>query len=133
MKRIRLDSDDEGVPCTAIREISLLKELTHPNIVRYVFKLILVFCHLLCVLYTYAYVFTYSDRLNEVVHTEKKLTLVFEFLDKDLKKYMDERGGIVSRRIIKVCILLHVGFVLINFVYTTVLLISVIKKCGLLP
>ena len=27
LKRIRLDNDDEGVPCTAIREISLLKEL----------------------------------------------------------------------------------------------------------
>jgi serine/threonine protein kinase len=34
LKRIRLDSIDEGVPCTAIREISLLKELVHPSIVR---------------------------------------------------------------------------------------------------
>jgi hypothetical protein len=29
----RLESEDEGVPSTAIREISLLKELRHPNIV----------------------------------------------------------------------------------------------------
>ena len=62
LKRIRLESEDEGVPCTAIREISLLKELKHPNIVR----------------------------LYDVVHTEKKLTLVFEFLDQDLKKYLDD-------------------------------------------
>jgi hypothetical protein len=34
LKRIRLDSEEEGVPCTAIREISLLKELKHQNIVR---------------------------------------------------------------------------------------------------
>eukprot|EP00002_Diphylleia_rotans_P031865 TRINITY_DN663_c0_g1_i2.p1 TRINITY_DN663_c0_g1~~TRINITY_DN663_c0_g1_i2.p1 ORF type:complete len:270 (-),score=60.31 TRINITY_DN663_c0_g1_i2:323-1132(-) len=61
LKRIRLESEDEGVPCTAIREISLLKELKHPNIVR----------------------------LYDVLHTEKKLTLVFEYLDQDLKKYMD--------------------------------------------
>lgn len=65
LKRIRLESEEEGVPCTAIREISLLKELDHPNIVR----------------------------LNDVVHEEKKLTLVFEYLDEDLKKYIDENGG----------------------------------------
>lgn len=33
MKRIRLENEEEGVPSTAIREISLLKELQHPNIV----------------------------------------------------------------------------------------------------
>ena len=33
LKKIRLESEDEGVPSTAIREISLLKELQHPNIV----------------------------------------------------------------------------------------------------
>ena len=63
LKRIRLTSEEEGVPCTAIREISLLKELKHPNIVR----------------------------LNDVLYTEKKLILVFEFLDRDLKDYMDGR------------------------------------------
>lgn len=34
LKKIRLDSEDEGVPSTSIREISLLKELRHPNIVK---------------------------------------------------------------------------------------------------
>lgn len=61
LKKIRLEAEDEGIPSTAIREISLLKELQHPNIVR----------------------------LYDVVHTEKKLTLVFEYLDQDLKKYLD--------------------------------------------
>ncbi|XP_008580676.1 PREDICTED: cyclin-dependent kinase 3 isoform X1 [Galeopterus variegatus] len=61
LKKIRLDLEVEGVPSTAIREISLLKELKHPNIVR----------------------------LLDVVHNEKKIYLVFEFLSQDLKKYMD--------------------------------------------
>lgn len=35
LKKIRLEQEDEGVPSTAIREISLLKEMQHVNIVRY--------------------------------------------------------------------------------------------------
>ena len=49
------------MPSTAIREISLLKELQHNNVVR----------------------------LEDVVHSEKRLYLVFEYLDLDLKKHMD--------------------------------------------
>ena len=33
LKKIRLESEEEGVPSTAIREISILKELQHRNIV----------------------------------------------------------------------------------------------------
>lgn len=36
LKKIRLEVEDEGVPSTALREISLLKELRHKNIVQYV-------------------------------------------------------------------------------------------------
>ena len=63
LKEIHLDSE-EGTPSTAIREISLMKELKHENIVA----------------------------LYDVIHTENKLMLVFEYMDKDLKKYMDSRG-----------------------------------------
>lgn len=34
LKKIRLYQEDEGVPSTALREISLLRELQHPNIVK---------------------------------------------------------------------------------------------------
>ena len=34
LKKIRLEVEDEGVPSTALREISLLKELHHPNVVK---------------------------------------------------------------------------------------------------
>lgn len=33
LKKIRLEKEEDGVPSTAIREISLLKGLKHPNIV----------------------------------------------------------------------------------------------------
>ena len=35
LKKIRLEQEEEGIPSTAIREISLLKELQHCNVVRY--------------------------------------------------------------------------------------------------
>ncbi|KAF7319886.1 Protein kinase domain-containing protein [Mycena kentingensis (nom. inval.)] len=73
LKEINLDAE-EGTPSTAIREISLMKELKHVNIVR----------------------------LHDVMHTETRLILVFEFCDLDLKKYMDqhgERGALDARTV----------------------------------
>ncbi|KAK9507089.1 hypothetical protein O3M35_008905 [Rhynocoris fuscipes] len=45
-----MESDDEGIPSTAIREISLLKELVHPNIElvkSYLYQILqaILFCH----------------------------------------------------------------------------------------
>jgi len=33
LKKIRLENEDEGIPSTAIREISILKEMIHSTIV----------------------------------------------------------------------------------------------------
>jgi hypothetical protein len=41
-------------------------------------------------------------RLYDVLHTEKKLTLVFEYLDSDLKKFLDSYGGDIDTLTIKV-------------------------------
>lgn len=41
LKKIRLEQEEEGVPSTAIREISLLKELQHINVVRWTMDLAL--------------------------------------------------------------------------------------------
>lgn len=73
MKQMKLDDQEDGVPSTAIREIALLKELSHQNVVR----LLDVFCK------------------------PKKLVLVFEFLENDLKKYMKSLGGRLSPTNIK--------------------------------
>jgi len=77
LKKIRLEAEDEGVPSTAIREISLLKELQHPYIVS----------------------------LIDVVHIagkqSNKLYLVFEYLDQDLKRYMDAVDGLLSDELVK--------------------------------
>lgn len=66
MKQMKLGShSEEGVPSTAIREVAILKELTHENIV----QLLDVFCK------------------------PGELILVFELLDSDLKKHMKALGG----------------------------------------
>ncbi|XP_061261042.1 cyclin-dependent kinase 1 isoform X3 [Bos javanicus] len=76
MKKIRLESEEEGVPSTAIREISLLKELRHPNIVS----------------------------LQDVLMQDSRLYLIFEFLSMDLKKYLDSipPGQFMDSSLVKV-------------------------------
>ncbi|XP_003389019.1 PREDICTED: cyclin-dependent kinase 1-like [Amphimedon queenslandica] len=61
LKKIRLENEEEGVPSTAIREISILKEVQHTNVVK----------------------------LEDIIHQDLKLYLVFEFMCMDLKKYLD--------------------------------------------
>ena len=47
LKKIRLETESEGVPSTAIREISLLKELEHDNVVKLLGKLITMYLSVL--------------------------------------------------------------------------------------
>jgi cyclin-dependent kinase 2 len=58
IKKIRFQHEDEGIPSTAVREVSLLKGLKHPNIVL----------------------------LKEVVYRNENLHLVFEYSEIDLKR-----------------------------------------------
>ena len=73
LKKIRLENEDEGIPSTSIREISILKQLPHPNIVS----------------------------LMDLIHGDKKLYLVFEFMDHDLKKFLDLNGGPLTPELVK--------------------------------
>ncbi|ESN92056.1 hypothetical protein HELRODRAFT_89986, partial [Helobdella robusta] len=72
LKEIRLEYE-EGAPCTAIREVSLLRNLKHANIVT----------------------------LHDIIHTSLSLTIVFEFLDKDLKQYMEDCNNILHMHNVK--------------------------------
>ena len=40
LKRVTVDTMNEGLPSTSIREISLLRELEHKNVVKYFFRLL---------------------------------------------------------------------------------------------
>lgn len=76
LKKIRLDGEEEGIPSTSVREISLLRELKHPNIVE----------------------------LITVLMEEKGLYLVFEFMKMDLKEYLEnlkKNQGYMSLDLVK--------------------------------
>ena len=61
LKKIRLEVEEEGIPTTALREMTLLWHLEHPNVIK----------------------------LENVVMEPGRLYLVFELIDTDLKKFMD--------------------------------------------
>lgn len=63
IKKLRLDGFSEGVPATAIREVTLLRELQHPNVVA----------------------------LIDVICVRHRLYLVFELLQEDLRKNISRR------------------------------------------
>eukprot|EP00270_Netrium_digitus_P009733 TRINITY_DN2979_c0_g1_i1.p1 TRINITY_DN2979_c0_g1~~TRINITY_DN2979_c0_g1_i1.p1 ORF type:complete len:309 (+),score=70.09 TRINITY_DN2979_c0_g1_i1:479-1405(+) len=70
LKKTRLEMEEEGVPSTALREVSLLQMLSQSIYV----------VRLLCV-----------EHVDE--GGKPMLYLVFEYLDTDLKKFMDMQGG----------------------------------------
>ena len=76
LKRIKLDEDDDGVPSTAIREISLLNDMRHENVI---------------------------ELRNVVFNQDKQLYLAFDFLDKDLRRYMD-CVGLLPCQFVKHCV-----------------------------
>ena len=73
IKMIHLEQEEEGIPPTSIREISVLSDLKHPNVVD----------------------------LKEVINTPHSLALVFEYLDKDLKNYLEVQRSPLNPMLIK--------------------------------
>lgn len=77
LKRVKLNCRangfDEGIPSSSLREIAALKNLKHPNIIE----------------------------LFEIIHTGTSIYLVFECLDQDLKKSLDETSNGLPGRTVK--------------------------------
>jgi len=68
LKKLPIQYEDEGVPATAIREVSLLKECRHPNVIQ----------------------------LHTVYSDAAAMYLVFEYLDMDLRQYIRSFGAITD-------------------------------------
>lgn len=66
LKRVKINLNingyEDGIPSSSLREIAALKSLKHPNILQ----------------------------LHEIIHTGSNLYLLFEHLDQDLKKTLDD-------------------------------------------
>ena len=109
LKEIRLEHE-EGAPCTAIREVSLLKDLKHNNIGKN--------CKIVDDRKNAFYnLIFFAVTLHDIVHTEKSLTLVFEYLERDLKQYMDDCGGILAMNNVKVILIFNLKL-FCNFLFT---------------
>ncbi len=63
LKHLRIENDEQGLPATSLREISLLQDLKHPYVVS----------------------------LKEILYEQANLNLVFEYVDQDLRNYMMDK------------------------------------------
>ncbi len=59
------DEPDEGIPATTLREVSALKQLSHPNVVE----------------------------LLDVIINQDKIYLIFEYVENDLRKFLNALNG----------------------------------------
>jgi len=75
IKKIKLDNNEEGIPATTMREISLLSHLKHPNIVE----------------------------MSGCLCVDGELYLVFEYMTCDLKGFLDnlEPNRFIDKRLLK--------------------------------
>lgn len=108
LKKIKLECEDEGVPGTTLREVSLLKELQHPNVVQCVHRaraLAEPRCALAKAPLTGARArsLSLSCRLKDVFYmpNDNKLYLCFEYCEFDLKKYMKSQQYKLSAECVK--------------------------------
>ena len=73
MKKVKYECQDDGIPSSTIREISLLRDLKHPNIVE----------------------------LKDVLLEDREIFLIFEFLDMDLSRLIKLHQSGLDRTLVK--------------------------------
>lgn len=73
LKQIRDEHEANGIPATAMREAVILKQLNHKNIIK----------------------------LQDVFLTDERCYFLLEYMDEDLKRYLDKNRPL-DRRVIKV-------------------------------
>lgn len=72
-KIVRMDQEDDGIPSSSLREISILQIVNHINIIK----------------------------LIEVLCEEGHITMVFEYMEKDLRWYLEQRNRIISLELMR--------------------------------
>jgi serine/threonine protein kinase len=71
IKKIKLDVQSEGIPSTTMREICLLRKLSHPNIIQ----------------------------LKDILIEEEEISLIFDYADTDLRKELSHKGNFSEMQI----------------------------------
>ncbi|OHS99933.1 Cyclin-dependent kinase A-2 [Tritrichomonas foetus] len=73
LKIMKLEQEEDGIPPTTLREMSILRSVSHPNIVK----------------------------LEDVIIKQGSLTLVFEYLEFDLRRFLNHSRKTISMKLLK--------------------------------
>lgn len=78
LKKIKLENEADGISSSTLREITLLMQLNHENIVK----------------------------LENVIFERERMCLIFELLEVDLRRYLDQMQGLMEEEEVRVSIYL---------------------------
>jgi serine/threonine protein kinase len=80
IKKIKMPITDDGIPIETLREIVILRNVTHPNIVRYD---------------------SIMFRFHDVICINERMYLIFEYMEMDLKSFISNFGEKIPTELIK--------------------------------
>jgi hypothetical protein len=74
LKKIKIENETDGISSSTLREITLLMQLNHDNIVK----------------------------LENVTFERERMCLIFELLEVDLRRYLDQVQGLLPEDVVRV-------------------------------